>query len=38
MKTIGDNLGSQEKAKGGNLWDWVKSKMKKQILILHWWV
>ena len=27
MKSIGDRLGRQEKAKRGNLWDWLKSKM-----------
>ena len=27
MKSIGDRLGKQEKAKQGNLWDLIKSKM-----------
>ena len=27
MKSIGDRLGRQEKAKWGNLWDWIKGKM-----------
>ena len=28
MKSIGDRLGKQEKAKWGNFWDWIKSKMR----------
>ena len=35
---IGGRLGRREKAKQGNLWDWIKSKVKRQILLLHWWV
>ena len=27
MKPIGDRLGGGEKAKWGNLWDWIKSNM-----------
>ena len=27
IKSTGDRLGRYEKAKGGNLWDWIKSKM-----------
>ena len=27
MESIGDLLGRQEKAKQGNIWDWIKHKM-----------
>ena len=35
MKFTGDRLGRVEKAKGTNLWDWVKCKMDRHILPLH---
>ena len=33
MKSIGDRLGRQEKAKQRNLWDWIKSKMYRLVLL-----
>ena len=38
MKFIGDRLRRWEKAKWGNLWDWIKSKIKRETLLLQWWV
>lgn len=38
MKSTGGRLGRQEKAKKRNRWDWMKSKMERDILLLHWWV
>ena len=36
MKYMGDRLVRQEKAKQGNIWDWILRKMKRQVLLLHW--
>ena len=33
MKSIGDRLGRQKKTKQENLWDWIKSKMNRHILL-----
>ena len=38
MKSIGGRIRGQEKAKPGNLWDWIKSKTERHMLLLHWWV
>ena len=34
MKSFGDKLGRQEKAKQGNFWDWIKSNVFALVL---WW-
>ena len=36
MKFVGDRLMRQEKAKKGNLCDWIKRKMDRHILLLNW--
>ena len=36
MKFIGGRLESWEKVKWRNLRDWIKSKMKTYMLLLHW--
>ena len=33
MKSIGDRVERQEKAKWGNLWDWIKSKVINTLLL-----
>lgn len=38
MKFIDSRLREWEKAKWGNLWDWIKSKLERQMRFLHWWV
>lgn len=38
MKSVGGRLRRQEKVKCGNLWDWIKSKMERYLLLLHWWI
>ena len=34
MKSFGDRSGRREKANWVNLWDWIKSKMNRHILLL----
>ena len=36
MKSIGDRLERWEKAKRGNLWDWIKSKMIAETGLAQW--
>ena len=38
VKFTGDRLGRLEKAKEGTLWDWIKSKTNRHILLLCLWV
>ena len=35
MTSTGDRPGRQEKAKQGNLWDWIKSETNRHVLLLH---
>ena len=35
---FGDRFGRWEKAKQGNLWDWIKSKNNRHKILLHRWV
>ena len=35
LKSIGDKLGMQEKAKRGNLWDWIKTRTNRHILFFY---
>lgn len=37
MESTGDRVGRWEKAKWGNLCDWIKGKMDRHTLLLHWW-
>ena len=34
--SIGGRLKGREKAERGKTWNWIKSKMKRHILLLHW--
>ena len=36
MKSVGDRLRKQEKAKWGDLWDWIKSKVIETFLLHRW--
>ena len=38
MKSIGGRLRGREKAKRRKVWDWIRSKTERHILLLHWWV
>lgn len=38
MKSTGERLKGQEKAKRANLWDWIKSETERHRLLLHWWL
>lgn len=38
MKSIGGKFRGERKQSWGNIWDWIKSKTERQILLLHWWV
>ena len=33
MKSIGNRLGKRDKAKWGDIWDWIKSKMIDSFLL-----